>query len=940
MQGSPAAPPSEQSTSEVPPTSSRRKWIILAVVVIVIAAAIGGAILLLRGGATTFRIKTTTVFATAGQPVIFEPDLTAPSGVTASAIAWTFGDGTSGSSAGTAVSHTFAVPGTFFVGGEVNLSNGAKVNNFDALYAAFVGPRPDLTDRDSLGIITINKTASSAGAPVINPGGKIVGQGTVQQAPGYFLSVISHPTPSTTHWVNYTWVPALLGFDFGDGTAPLLNASDQPLQISHTYASAGIRSLKLTVVTQNMSTPADCDATGCTTGSPTPVTPFQVRGTIVGQTIAVGSYQLVTYAGSIINPGLVVVQEAVTGSYTTLDPGADYESVGFETIANTYQTLLWYDGTKSDQFVPVLADRIPSVSDGSISADHKNYTFHIRPGAKFADGTSVTPWDVKYSFTRTMLFVFGTPGTSGWIQSQYLLPSLSRADLTFTNVNNSVTVNNATREVTFHLSTTVPELLWFQIIADPLGSSVLSWKWLEAHGPGLTWTPQGFVGYQKYGSLVNYIPYWRDHTMGSGPFVVDYVVPGEAVAMKRNPNFQPVTGIPAPTVERVFLQYVESASTRELSLESGQADITTYNPSNRFDVMQRLQTAGLVHIEFVATLNLFWWNFNMEIAQPNADNNVPSDFFVDLNMRKAFFNAYDFKGYIDNIVGNKQFNAKFAETFNGIIPRGMIGYENLSSYNVFSMQSARQSYNQTAFVASHGGWATAGFHLTIVVPTADPVNLAAARAWGDNIQKLGPSGKIVVDTRTMSFHDIIAEMNPHANHMSLWFLGWLPDYPYPTDYTYPMLEPGNALNEYGGTYPAANGFNISYLASKGQTAQARAAQNISDWINASLSETNINVVVDLSRKAQREAMLNLTIYVPASQQYTFFAYRTWIQGIPLESNPLLGGTEILYNLLSKSGTIGGASASSAGPDVVGVLGSPLPLAALSLLASRRRSDEP
>src|SRR5256885_13053040 len=162
----------------------------------------------------------------------------------------------------------------------------------------------------------------------------------------------------------------------------------------------------------------------------------------------------------------------------------------------------------------------------------------------------------------------------------------------------------------------------------------------------------------------------------------------------------------------------------------------------------------------------------------------------------------------------------------------------------------------------------------------------------------------------------------------------------PTDYTYPMLEPGNAQNEYGGTYPAANGFNISYLASKGESAQARAAQNISDWINASLSETNINVVVDLSRKAQREAMLNLTIYVPAQQQYTFFAYRTWIQGIPLESNPMLGGTDILYNLLSKSGTIGGASASPAGSDVVGVLGSPLPLAALSILTSRRRSDEP
>jgi len=200
----------------------------------------------------------------------------------------------------------------------------------------------------------------------------------------------------------------------------------------------------------------------------------------------------------------------------------------------------------------------------------------------------------------------------------------------------------------------------------------------------------------------------------------------------------------------------------------------------------------------------------------------------------------------------------------------------------------------------------------------------------------------VINTRTMSFHDIIAEMNPHANRMSLWFLGWLPDYPYPTDYTYPMLEPGNNATEYGGTYPAANGFNISYLASLGETAQSRAAQNISDWINATLSETDINVVVDLSRKAQREAMLNLTIYVPAQQQYSFFVYRTWIQGIPLESNPMLGGTDILYNLLAKSGTIQGAVATSgsAGPGALGGFGITPLIATLGLLAVRRRDEEP
>src|SRR5204863_451757 len=420
----------------------------------------------------------------------------------------------------TSTSHAYATAGTYFVGSQANLSGGSNVNNFDALYVMTVGPPKDLTTRDSLGVIAINRTASAAGAPLIAAGKWIAAVGSVQQAPSYAFSVKTTPSLGTTQWDNYSWAVQALSFSYGDGAAPLINISDQALRINHTYASAGIYQLALAVATQNQTMRTTCNISGCSSTPLTNVMPFQIRTTVVGQTIAVGTYKLLTYSGSVVNPGLIVVQEAVTGSYTTLDPGADYESV-----------------------------------------------------------------------------------------------------------------DNASNTVTFHLTASVPALLWFQIIADPLGSSIVSWKWLEANGPALAWTPAGFTAYQKYGNLVNYVPAWRDKTMGSGPYTVDYVVPGESVAMKRNSNFQPLPGIPAPTVERVFLQYVESPSTRELSLESGQADITTYNPSNRFDVMRRMQTDGLVHIEFVPTLNLFWWNFNMEIA-PSADNTVPRDFFADLNMRK------------------------------------------------------------------------------------------------------------------------------------------------------------------------------------------------------------------------------------------------------------------------------------------------------------------
>jgi len=65
--------------------------------------------------------------------------------------------------------------------------------------------------------------------------------------------------------------------------------------------------------------------------------------------------------------------------------------------------------------------------------------------------------------------------------------------------------------------------------------------------------------------------------------------------------------------------------------------------------------------------------------------------------------------------------------------------------------------------------------------------------------------------------------------------------------------------------------------------------------------TNVPQVVIDSQQAQ-QAFANLWYYVPAFQQYTFFTFRTWITGMQNELNPTLGGTDLLYNLITKPST--------------------------------------
>ena len=87
----------------------------------------------------------------------------------------------------------------------------------------------------------------------------------------------------------------------------------------------------------------------------------------------------------------------------TIDPAASYDVAGSMRIWNLYETLIFFDGSSTEQFVPLLATEVPTVKNGGISPDGKTYRFTIRKGVKFHEGGTLTPEDVVYSFKRNMI---------------------------------------------------------------------------------------------------------------------------------------------------------------------------------------------------------------------------------------------------------------------------------------------------------------------------------------------------------------------------------------------------------------------------------------------------------------------------------------------------------------------------------------------------------
>ena len=96
------------------------------------------------------------------------------------------------------------------------------------------------------------------------------------------------------------------------------------------------------------------------------------------------------------HPGTIDTYEVAPGGATSIDPAVDYESVGYEVIANIYQTLVYYNGSSTSSFMPEIASCVPGTAQcstlygndlivNSVSGLPEYWTFVIDRNANFYD---------------------------------------------------------------------------------------------------------------------------------------------------------------------------------------------------------------------------------------------------------------------------------------------------------------------------------------------------------------------------------------------------------------------------------------------------------------------------------------------------------------------------------------------------------------------------
>ncbi|AFZ70125.1 PKD domain protein,extracellular solute-binding protein, family 5 [Caldisphaera lagunensis DSM 15908] len=782
------------------------------------------------------------------------------------------------------VNITYNYPGHYLVYYNVYQSGSLIGSSLSNLIEITVAPNvpSSLSDLVTVPTITFNITR--------NPTAPIFSTGETVYLSGGFLQ-----PPSGQNMTIYEYV-----WNFGNGQTMTVMANQTTLlpeenPVNVTYSSPGLYAVSLTVITKNVSSGKTYNYT-------------------TYQTIAVSSstspFAIYSSNLQVPNPGSIIVSENVPGGPYSFDPDIDYESVGFEVISNIFATLLVYNGSSTTSFIPVAAEYIPTQQNGGINSNYTEYTFKIRPGLYFSNGDPLTAYDVWYSLIRDMLFSGGSPGTPGWILTQYLIPNYTPFTFVITAPNdtqgfeeimNAITYNNQTNTVTFHLyKPTAPQFL-FTALADPLGAGILDAKWLEQIGAGINFTPAGFYSYQQQANEGNYNTQVQWNPISSGPYMIKSYTPGESVVLSPNPYWPTnISYIPKPN-DTVIIYWVKDPNTAYEMFASGQADIVTGLPSNYIPLVEQLESKGQASLYEFPTLSEFFFTFVDNISQSalhslNPSYHIPSYYFANPLVREAFAYAFNYTQYLNDIVGNVKYHFDFASPYCGVIIPGLPYYippTELTGCPTFNLTYAKQLMEES-------GYYNISVYFPIIVSSGDTVDFTAASMWAQALHDMDPNINAV--PLYVPFSTIISYEVPGENPMPIYYLGWIADYPLASDFV-------NAMYETGGTYPGPNGWNVSYFAnlskyyaSQGNTFLAQLYANESNEYaelnNLIIMADNAALVGNTTEAAQlykqaEQIAINLYFYVYTQMPNAYWVIKPYMHGfnnqISYEENPMIGG---------------------------------------------------
>ncbi len=535
------------------------------------------------------------------------------------------------------------------------------------------------------------------------------------------------------------------------------------------------------------------------------------------------------------NPDTFIL--ATYGTLRTLDPAACYDTTGAQRILNIYETLIFFDASKTDGFIPVLATRVPTLENGGISADGSTYTFPIRKGVKFQNGSNLNALDVAYSLKRNL--IVDPDGGPMWMLLEALTGNSSTRDENgkirahiFQTIDRAIRVEG--NSVVIRLPRPYPPLMG--ILANS-SAAILDREWAIANR---CWDGN-INNAARYNNPAPGHEPLQKIANGTGAFRMKSWEPSKQFIFER---FDAYWG-PKPMLKSAIVKYVKEWSTRKLMLQNGDADRVTvdipYVPEVKAMPGLKIFKVPQLSVSFALFCQKVDPTGNPNIGSGRLDGNgIPPDFFSDINVRKAFLHAMDRETYRRDVFNDL------------VIMPTSPNIEGLPYHNDVPVYEFDLNKSRDYLHKAWGGkvW-DKGFKMVITFNSGNAMREAAAIMLAENIMSLNP--KFNIEIRNVEWKDYLVHYRSFM--YPIFITGWVADYADPHNFLY--------------TFMHSRGVYGRFMAYKNEAVDR-------------LCETGIATVEPAKREKIYARLQRLwyeeAIGIPLYQQINIRAYRAGVEG--------------------------------------------------------------
>ena len=384
---------------------------------------------------------------------------------------------------------------------------------------------------------------------------------------------------------------------------------------------------------------------------------------------------------------------------TGIDPHLNASAELGIPLTSVYDTLVVQDPA-TGEILPSLAER------WGVSPDGRTYTFHLREGVRFHDGTTFDAEDV----VANLDYIVDSDHHSQ--KAVFMLGPFERAEVI------------DARTVALHLSEPFPPLL------DSLAQVYLgmaSPEALEAWGPAE----------------------YQFHQVGTGPYRFVEYVPNDHLTLVVNPDYAWAPAIyqqPKPYYDRILFRFYEDPATRALALENGEVDVLGEIPPRQAARLDALPQFTLYPIMIPGQPMQFLFN----TARPPTD---------DPQVRLALIEAVDRPAIVNTVFGG------YSPVAEGPLSRGTWAYSPQAPFPGYDPDSAGRRLEQAGWDLGDDGRRLrrgALLSLTIVTPNwgnhpeVSQLLEAAWEAVGAEVQvETAPGFGLLKETRDRGEYNLI-----------------------------------------------------------------------------------------------------------------------------------------------------------------------------------------